>query len=231
MTSALLHSHLTNQIDTRSGLETIFISSKLLLSLVNNIIDFSKLENGKMGLEEVPTDIAKVVRETVDSVRSMALERKVQLLIEMDEAISKNVLCDSLKLRQILTNLLGNAIKFTKDKSMIKICINEDLSRQSPNPHPQFAKNLQVIGLKFSVVDEGPGISPDKISALFERFVQLEQSQETKVRYGGSGLGLHISQKFVHLMQGQLWVEKSVVGQGTTFSFWIPVCVLPPSSE
>jgi len=217
----LLHSSLSDEQDVRSGLETILVSSKLLLTLINNVIDFSKIESGKMSAEEVPTHVYKLVKETIDSVMAMAKEKHVSIISVFHGHLPQNVLVDGLKARQILTNLIGNAIKFTREGSEIRVEVFSDIKQRTQSKEDLPIEPTHAI-LKFSVTDQGPGIPADKIGDLFGRFVQLDQAQETKSRYGGSGLGLHISQQFALLMKGRLWVEKTVIGAGTMFSYQFP---------
>jgi CheY-like chemotaxis protein len=226
MTSALLLSSLEDKADLKKGLETIFVSSKLLLTLVNNIIDLSKIESGKMGLEESCVDIHVLAQETISSCQPLASDKKIEIALKYQENVPRSVICDSLKVRQVLINLLGNAIKFTRLEGRIELSIQREEKKYSPSSKQNDDKILESpdnrLFLRFSVKDEGPGIPEDKIPDLFGRFVQLDQCTETKARYGGSGLGLHISKEFVHLMKGIIWVDKSVVGEGSVFCFSIP---------
>jgi PAS domain S-box-containing protein len=224
MTSALIHSPLTDEADVRSGLETIQISSKLLLTLINNVIDFSKIESGKMSLEEVITNLPKLVKETVDSVTAMAREKHVEIVYAFHDNVPQTVSCDGLKVRQVLTNLIGNAIKFTRPSSKISVDVCCELKHNYSSGDA--SQEEPMVNVKFAVTDQGPGIPEDKIANLFGRFVQLDQAQETKSRYGGSGLGLHISQQLSFLMRGRLWVEKSIMDVGSTFSFQFPCKVV-----
>jgi PAS domain S-box-containing protein len=226
MTSALLHSSLQDGEDIRQGLETILVSSKLLLTLINNIIDLSKIESGKMALDESSSDLLQLVKETVAACQPLARDKKIVIQYEFDERVCKHAICDSLKVRQVLINLIGNALKFTRAGGDVKVMVTKGDRRVNAYemlPDLVEASPESRVFLKFAVSDQGPGIPEDKIATLFGRFVQLDQSQETQARYGGSGLGLHISKEFVNLMRGTIWVEHSEIGKGSTFAFVIPV--------
>jgi PAS domain S-box-containing protein len=191
----------------RDCVETITTSGEALLAVINDILDFSKIESGKMTLERKKFNLQKCVEESLavfgEGVRAKGLE--AVFLIAPD--VPQDLIGDPLRLRQILINLLGNAVKFTsKGEIVINVEVHE--------------KSGQEYRLLFSVADTGIGISPEGQIKLFEAFQQVDTS--TTRKYGGSGLGLTICKRLATLMGGEMWVE-SVVGQGSTFSFILPM--------
>jgi signal transduction histidine kinase/two-component SAPR family response regulator/HPt (histidine-containing phosphotransfer) domain-containing protein len=211
MVGLLLETQLTTE--QRGYLDTIHTSSESLLTIINDILDFSKIEAGKMELDVRPFDLRTRIEETLDLLSAKAAEKNLDLVYQMDEAIPTTVEGDSLRLRQVLVNLLGNAIKFT-EKGAIFIQIKL-LSLQAME-----APNRSVLHLHFSVRDSGIGIKPEDLAKLFKPFMQAEAS--TARQYGGTGLGLAISKKLVELMGGKMWAE-SVPGEGSTFQFTLNV--------
>lgn len=178
-------------------------SGEHLLHLVNDILDFSKLEAGKMTLEAIPFDLHEGVEDVLGMMRESAKEKGLSLRLDWDDAIFRYLRGDIARLRQVLLNLVGNAIKFTEKG---EVCLRiESLPAQDGEQK-----------LYFSVEDTGIGIAEDKIGTLFQEFQQADTS--TTRRFGGTGLGLVISQRIVHLMGGEIMV-KSVAGQGSVFSF------------
>jgi two-component system sensor histidine kinase/response regulator len=191
----------------RDCVETITTSGEALLAVINGILDFSKIESGKMTLERKKFSLQKCVEESLgifgEQIRAKGLE--AVFLIAPD--VPQDLMGDPLRLRQILINLLGNAVKFT---SKGEIVINVEVQEKSD----------QEYRLLFSVADTGIGISAEGQIKLFEAFQQVDTS--TTRKYGGSGLGLTICKKLTTLMGGEMGVE-SVVGQGSTFSFILPM--------
>jgi signal transduction histidine kinase/HPt (histidine-containing phosphotransfer) domain-containing protein/BarA-like signal transduction histidine kinase len=207
MASLLLETSLN--AEQRSYLDTIHASSEALLNIVNEILDFSKIESGKMELDSRPFDLRACVEETFDLLSAKAVEKKIDLVCQLDDAIPAIVKGDSLRLRQVLANLLSNAIKFTEQGD---VSVRVKILSAPPQPE-QEAYPLQ---LHFSVHDTGIGISPDRLARLFKPFVQADIS--TARHYGGTGLGLAISKRLVELMGGKMWAE-SVPGKGSAFHF------------
>jgi len=207
MVSLLLETPLS--ADQRSYLETINTSSESLLAIINDILDFSKIESGKMDLDVREFDLRTCVEETLDLLSVRAAEKNLDLVYEMDEAIAATVRGDSLRLRQVLVNLFSNAIKFTETGHVafrIRMLSAPPADEGQPQP----------LNLHFSVQDTGQGITADKLSRLFQAFMQADVS--TARTHGGTGLGLAISKKLVELMGGKMWAE-SVPGKGSTFHF------------
>jgi signal transduction histidine kinase/CheY-like chemotaxis protein len=189
-------------------------SGESLLHVINDILDFSKLESAKMDMEKLPVDIEKLLGETTDVFSHKAAEKNIELNVHIDAALPRKILGDFQRIKQILVNLVGNAIKFT-EKGEILILVRQ-VSRQTP----QGDKTL----LHFSVRDTGIGIPPEKIGHLFQAFNQADSS--TTRKYGGTGLGLAISKKLIKLMQGEISVV-SEEGKGSDFFFELPLVVAP----
>lgn len=189
--------------------ESIRISAESLLEIINEILDFSKIESGKLELEEHPFFIHKIIEETYDLLAFKAQEKDIDLLYQISSDVPLEVIGDMTRLRQIVVNLVGNAIKFT-DTGEILTSIK--LSEKKGNHYE----------LEFAVKDSGIGIPQDKMHKLFNSFSQVDSS--TTRKYGGTGLGLAISARLIEKMQGRVWVE-SEVGVGTTFRFTIQLTV------
>jgi PAS domain S-box-containing protein len=182
----------------------IQISANLLLGVINDILDLSKIEAGRLELELISFNLPSVIEQSLEVASSEAKERKLSLTYEIEHPVPACVVGDPARIRQVLLNLIFNAVKFT-EKGGVKVRVVLEESEVE-----KF--------LKFSVSDTGIGIAPENISKLFEAFVQLDAS--TTRRYGGTGLGLAISKKLVEQMGGAVGVE-SVLGQGSTFWFTV----------
>jgi Amt family ammonium transporter len=178
-------------------------SSKLLLSVINDVLDFSKIEAGKLETSPHDFDLVRLVEETIESFGPTAESKGISLTYQLPPSLSPHWHADSDRLKQIATNLIGNAIKFTANGSVtLKVEIEREEATSSI--------------LRFSVIDTGIGIPADRLSALFLPFSQVDAS--TTRRYGGTGLGLAISRKLAELLGGQLGVH-STLGSGSEF-FW-----------
>jgi len=218
MTSLLMETPLTP--DQRGYLETVFNSSESLLTIINDILDFSKIEAGKMELEQRPFDLRATVEEALDLLAPRAFDKQLDLVYEADDRLPVLVAGDAQRLRQVLVNLLGNAVKFT-DRG--DILVRLDLLA---DPVVETA-TLPTLRLHFQVRDTGIGIEPDRLARLFRAFSQADVS--TARKYGGTGLGLAISRRLVELMGGRMWAE-SVPGEGSTFHFTVKVAVVLESA-
>jgi len=195
--------------DQRGFLETINNSSESLLDIINDILDFSKIEAGKMDLERRPFDLRACVEESLDLLAPRALGKKLDVAYEAADVLPALVEGDAQRLRQVLVNLLGNAVKFTEHGGIfVKV--------EKLPPTVSDATNPLSLRLHFAVRDSGIGIPPDRLARLFRPFTQADVS--TSRKYGGSGLGLVISRRLVELMGGRMWAE-SVPGEGSTFHF------------
>lgn len=195
--------------DQKDYVNTIRTSGENLLGIINDILDFSKIESGKLELELLPFDIQNLVEEVMSLFGSKLNERPLELLYEIEEAVPAKIEGDELRLRQILINLIGNALKFTeRGEIILKI---ENCSQQTSDDD-------KTCSIRFSVQDSGIGIPKEKQEQLFQAFSQVDAS--TTRKYGGTGLGLAISAKLVQLMGGTLQVE-SMSDMGSTFFFEI----------
>lgn len=188
-------------------------SSNSLLSLLNSILDFSKIESGKMEFEEINFTLSHTLGSALDPLSLEAKSKNVLLSMEIDPKVPDELCGDPGRLRQVLVNLVGNAVKFT-EHGEIKIIVEEAPSVISQD---DLLKANQCF-IRFSVKDTGIGIPQDKIGFIFESFTQVDGSMTRK--YGGTGLGLSIAKKLVNMMGGEIWVE-SELGKGSTFHFTI----------
>ena len=189
---------------------TIQTSTETLLDIINNILDFSKLEAGKMELDLRPIDLRACIEEALDVVAPRAAQKGLELAYEMGEHVPSTILADGVRLRQILLNLLSNAVKFT-DEGEVVVSVTAHPLTQGNGKQARYE-------LHFAVRDTGIGIAPDRLEQIFQPFQQAESS--TQHRYGGTGLGLAITRHLVELMGGKIWVE-SELGKGSTFHFTI----------
>ena len=178
-----------------------------LLGIINDILDISKIESGKFELESIPFSLKKTVGEVIDIVRPSAEEKGLKFITKIDPDISDSLIGDPLRLRQILLNLVNNAIKFT-EKGGIFVTVNQDES--------WMRRNTERLCLVFEVKDTGIGLKADQLKNIFEAFTQADGS--TTRKYGGTGLGLAIVKSLVELMEGTVNVF-SIPGQGATFRF------------
>jgi len=217
MTGLLFESELT--VEQRELVETIRNSGDALLTIINDILDFSKIESGKLELEKQPFDVRTCVEDSLDLLAPRAAEKQIDLAYQMDDDVPPAVIGDVTRLRQVLVNLIGNAIKFTAKGG---VTVEVKLSRPSQSPTP--AGSEASMELHFLVVDTGIGIPADKMGRLFKSFSQVDAS--TTRHYGGTGLGLAISKSLAELMGGRMWAE-SAAGKGSTFHFTIQVQPAP----
>jgi len=191
-------------------LEVSLRSAESLLHVLNDVLDFSKVEAGKLSLETIPFDLAEVVRSTVSAFSASASARGLDLRVDFSPAVPRTVSGDPARVRQVLTNLLDNAIRFT-ESGAVRVAV-----------HPGAGPDRTAV--EFSVSDTGIGIVPEKQALIFEAFTQADGS--TTRKYGGTGLGLTISARLVEMMGGRLAVE-SIPGAGSTFRFTIPLAPAP----
>jgi two-component system sensor histidine kinase EvgS len=207
----------------RKYLDTAYNSSKSLLNLINDILDISKLESGRLELEAIPFDLHVLMREVIGILDFRAKQKSLFLNLAIHEAVPRSVVGDPGRLKQILINLAGNAVKFTEKGGItvtVKPCGASGNSRQST------ASSQQSATLHFSVADTGIGIPENRISHIFEPFTQADNSMTRK--FGGTGLGTAISRQLTELMGGEIWAE-SEEGKGSTFHFTIRTEPLSPS--
>jgi CheY-like chemotaxis protein/HPt (histidine-containing phosphotransfer) domain-containing protein len=218
MTGLLMQTDLSS--DQRDFVETIRTSGESLVTLINDILNFSKLEAGKMELEHRPLNLRSCIEDALDLLASKAAEKKLDLAYHIDANAPEQVIGDVTRLRQILVNLIANAIKFTPSGEIFV----------SVSCQPLYSRDLPQIGtladvssryeFNFSIRDTGIGIPVDRLNRLFHSFNQVDSSITRQ--YGGTGLGLAISKGLVELMGGLMRVD-SIEGKGSTFHFTIPL--------
>ena len=209
MTGLLIDTELTHE--QRDYVKTIRVSGDTLMTTINDILDFSKIESGKMELEEQPFELTICIEETYDLLATKAAEDQIELLYLVEPDVPPFVRGDITRLRQILVNLVNNALKFT-EKGEVLISVST------------VSQDNDTIELQFAVRDTGIGIPEDRMDSLFEKFSQVDSS--TTRKYGGTGLGLAICERLCNLMGGRMWVE-SVIGKGSTFFFTIKTVAAP----
>ncbi|QHN04967.1 response regulator [Granulicella sp. WH15] len=201
MTDLALETELTRE--QRDYLETVKLSADSLLNVINDILDFSKIEAGKVDLEVIDFDLYECIEGTLKTLALRADEKGLELLCEVAPDVTESVVGDPGRLRQILLNLVGNAIKFTAEGE-IALKVQAELLED------------KCTTLHFIVSDTGVGIAPEKLTTIFDSFSQADTS--TTREYGGTGLGLTISRRLIEMMGGRIWVE-SDPGVGSRFHF------------
>jgi PAS domain S-box-containing protein len=182
---------------------TLVSNGNALLELINSVLDLARMESGRLSLEATAFDLVEVVEKTVETLAVRADEKELELAIRFAPNVPVRLVGDPLRLRQVITNLIGNAIKFT-DAGEVVILVEQDPDSDKPGH------------LRFTVSDTGIGIGADKLSNIFSAFTQADSS--TTRKYGGSGLGLAIVERLVRLMDGRVWAE-SAPGKGSSFFF------------
>ena len=192
-----------SRVEQDEYLSDLNTSAESLLTLLNDILDLSKIEAGRMELNPTSVVIVDVVREATQLLRHTATQKGIELRYTVTPELFRPVAADPVRLRQVLLNLVGNALKFTERGS---VAVTAQVDREDE----------ATIYARFAVCDTGPGIAPDKQKIIFEAFRQADGS--TTRKYGGTGLGLAISARLVELMDGKIWVE-STLGEGSAFWF------------
>ena len=244
MTGLLLNTKLTPQ--QRDFVETVRHSGDALLTIINDILDFSKIESGKLDLEEQPFDLRACIEESLDLLAAKAAEKKLELAYQLHLHTPNMIVGDVTRVRQILVNLLGNAVKFTKTGEVIVSVtarklgdeVKEDTQTRGLADTGKFEGDFPASGhlnlstssssstpnpnpryeIQFAVKDTGIGIPPNRLDRLFKPFSQVDSS--TTRKYGGTGLGLAICKQLSEMMGGTMWVE-SQLGKGSTFYFTV----------
>jgi len=208
-----------------SFVETIRTSGDALLTIINDILDFSKIESGKLELEQQPFSLRTCIEESLDLVVSKATAKGLDLAYLIDPKTPDLYGGDITRLRQILVNLLSNAVKFTlKGEVIVSVTVRPLKEGKVSKPGEGQAQNVPLYALRFAVKDTGIGILPARLDRLFRPFTQIDSSITRN--YGGTGLGLVISQRLSELMGGRIWVD-SEMGKGSTFYFSIVVTAAP----
>ncbi len=213
MTELVLDTELT--AEQRDYLHTVKSSADSMLTLINDILDFSKIEAGRLELDPMPFNLRDHIEETVRVLALRAHEKDLELICNVRPDVPEYVVGDVTRLRQILVNLLGNAVKFTEHG---EVELEVDVASQEQDQ----------LGLHFMVRDTGIGIPRDKQELIFDAFTQVDGS--TTRKYGGTGLGLTISARLVDAMHGKIWVE-SEPGKGSAFHFTATLGVAPESVQ
>ena len=214
MTGLLLETSLTTE--QHDYALTIEKSVDHLLVIINDILDLSKIEAGKLEIECIELNLREEVENAVSLLAERAVEKGLQLFTSIHAQVPETLKGDPVRLRQILTNLVGNAVKFTERG---EVCVRV---------HPQFHSDSNRCSIRFEVSDTGIGMSGDQVDRLFQKFEQA--SADINRRFGGTGLGLAISKQLTELMGGTIGVESSP-GEGSTFHFIIEFEVLKPAPE
>jgi signal transduction histidine kinase len=205
MTDLLLQTVLTDQ--QREYLNIVNDSGEFLLSLINNILDFSKIEAGYLDIEQIEFSLNDLVSSAVKALAVVAYNQGLELVSSIHPDVPDRVTGNPARLRQILNNLLGNAIKFT-EQGEVSIAVNVK------------SRERNSVVMRFDVTDTGIGIPEEKQQHVFDKFDQLDPSMSRK--YGGTGLGLSICMKLAEAMQGRLWFD-SQLGEGTVFHLQVPL--------
>ncbi|MGI9212744.1 MAG: ATP-binding protein, partial [Methylococcaceae bacterium] len=202
----------------RDYLDKVLAAAQALLGIINDILDFSKIDAGHLTIEHTPLELNEVVRNTMDLFRQKTEEKGLALVAELAPNLPTRLMGDALRLGQILTNLIGNAVKFTAQGEIhLKV---EPASLETAHP--------PTVRLRFSVTDTGIGLSPKQVEQLFTPFSQADATITRQ--FGGTGLGLSICKRLVELMGGEISVT-SHPAQGSCFTFTIQCGVAPPSTE
>jgi PAS domain S-box-containing protein len=212
MTELVLDTTLT--VEQREYIGLVRLSAESLLSIINDILDFSKIDAGKMELESIPFDLRETLHETLMALSLRAQQKGLEFVYEVQPEVPEALLGDPGRIRQILVNLVGNAIKFT-EHGEIFVSVDEQ------------SQGSATIALHFAVKDTGIGIPLDKQEKIFDAFSQADGSMTRK--YGGTGLGLTICVRLVEMMGGRVWLE-SQRGQGSTFHFTVHLALQETAS-
>ena len=210
MTELVLESEVTPE--QRECLTMARTSAQSLVTLINEILDFSKIEAGKMQTDSVAFPIYEVITETVRPLALQAAEKGLEFVYDVSPALPERLIGDGGRLGQIITNLIGNAVKFTREGS---VAVHVGIDEQ---------RDADVV-LHVRVADTGIGIAREKQQAIFDAFTQADGSITRQ--FGGTGLGLSIASRLVTLMGGRMWLE-SDPGRGATFHFTLPLRIAPP---
>ena len=204
MTGLLLNTDLSPL--QRDFVETTQTSSDALLTIINDILDLSKIESGKLELDQHPFNLQTCIEESFELLGAKAAEKDIELAYWIAPQVPKAIVGDSTRLRQILVNLLSNALKFTeKGEVVVSVIAKQQPTHPSVEQSSDGRQSATPVEIQFAVKDSGIGIPPDRMDRLFKAFSQVDAS--TTRQYGGTGLGLTISKHLTEMMGGQMWVE------------------------
>ena len=226
MTSLLMDTPMS--AEQRDYVSTIRTSGEALLTIINDILDFSKIESGKMEVEHTPFELSLCLEEALDLFALQASAKRIEIGYNIAPDVPGSLLGDATRLRQIVVNLVNNAVKFTPGGSVAVEVRRATLDLDTAEGVPAEVLEPDQLRLEFTVRDTGIGIPPDRIDRLFRPFSQVDSS--TTRKYGGTGLGLAISQRLCRLMGGSIRVE-SGPGRGTAFIFTIRTTAAPGASD
>jgi signal transduction histidine kinase/DNA-binding response OmpR family regulator len=229
MTELALDTELT--ADQRDYMSTVKTSAEMLLAIINDILDFSKIEAGKLELDPIPFNVQNMMEETARAFALRAQEKGLEVVCDVRPEVPESAVGDPIRIRQILTNLVGNAIKFTQQgEVVVDVELSSNPAHNGRRGRVETCEDAATscalegrdeagdLTLHFAVRDTGIGIPKEKHAAIFESFAQADSS--TTRRFGGTGLGLTISKRLVEAMQGRMWLE-STPGKGSCFHFTI----------
>jgi PAS domain S-box-containing protein len=212
MTDALNKGNLTKE--QTEYVDIVKRSADMLLNIIDDILDYSKIEAGKMQLEEIPYKLSDEVKLSIDLFKAIIEDKGIKLIIQIENNVPDDIIGDPFRLRQVLSNLISNAVKFTHEGEI----------RVTVKVEEQYNGNISLL---FEVADTGVGVPKERLESIFNSFTQAENS--TSRKYGGSGLGTTIAKQLVNLMNGEIWVEspsdisKNKKYPGSKFSFTIEV--------
>lgn len=210
----LLRDNKLDESERQDATHTIFRNGEHLLTIINDILDLSKIEAGKMMTELVPVRMSEMLSDIITLMRIRAQAKSISLKMDAEPGLPEIFLTDPTRLRQILLNLIGNAIKFTEQgQVMLEVRVT------SPN----------ADAIEFDVVDTGIGMTPEQSAILFQAFSQADAS--TARKFGGTGLGLIISQRLARMLGGNVWIVGSAPGEGTRFRFSLPLILSTQAAE
>jgi signal transduction histidine kinase/CheY-like chemotaxis protein len=209
MTGLLLDTELN--AEQKDYAETVRKSGEALLTVINDILDFSKVEAGRLTIENFAFDLRLVLEDVIEMLEPKAEDKGIDLILQYSPEVPRHFVGDAGRIRQVITNLVGNAVKFT-DRGHVLVGVSCE------------SEDSKSCRMRLSVTDTGVGIPKDKVTQLFEKFMQADTS--TTRRYGGTGLGLAICKQLVELMGGAIHVE-SAVARGSQFWFTLPLKVSP----
>jgi signal transduction histidine kinase len=229
MTELALETHL--DLEQREYLQMVKSSAEALLTILNDILDFSKIEAGKLSLDPVEVPLRAALNEMLKPLAFRAHVKGLELACRVAPDVPDLILADPVRLRQVIVNLVGNAVKFTSSgEVVVAVALNhrdteaqrreEEAREDNSSPSSSLCLGASVVQLLFSVRDTGIGIPADKLATIFHAFEQADGSHSRK--YGGTGLGLSISTRLVEMMGGEMTVH-SDVGQGSQFRFTLPL--------